>query len=51
MRCGGKYNIRFLANFLRHVTTKNYEYWFTNKKVIAKIKKGIVFFETQCIYK
>jgi len=37
-RCGGKYNIRFVANFLRHVTAKNYENWFRNKKVIAKIK-------------
>jgi len=39
VRCGAKYNIHFVANFLRHVTAKNYENWFTNKKVIAKIKR------------
>jgi len=43
IRCGGEYNIRFVANFLRHVTAKKYGNWFTNKKVIAKNKKGIVF--------
>ena len=36
-----KYNIRFVANWncLRHVTAKNSENWFTNKKVVAKIKR------------
>jgi len=29
----------FVANFLTHVIVKNYENWFTNKKVIAKIKR------------
>jgi len=38
IRCGGKYNIRFVSNFLTHVIVKNYEHWFTNKKVISKIK-------------
>jgi len=38
-RCGEKYNIYFVANFLMHVTAKNYENWFKNKKVIAKIKR------------
>ena len=43
IRCGGKYNTRFVANFLAHVIVKNYENWFTNKKVIANIKRGVVF--------
>jgi len=39
IRCGGKCNTLFVENFLMHVTTRNYENWSTNKKVIAKIKR------------
>jgi len=37
--------IRFVENYLKHVTAKNYENWFTNKKkVIAEIKRVPVLF-------
>jgi len=39
MRCGGKYNITFAANFFRHVTTKNSQNWFMDKKSYCKNKK------------
>jgi len=32
---------KFVANFLRHITAKNYENWFMNKKVIAKIERVV----------
>ena len=41
-------NTSFVANFLRHITAKNYKNWFTNKKVIAKIKMVQFLFEKQC---
>ena len=39
---GGKYSIHFVANFLRHVTTKNYENWFTDKKKLGYCKNKMV---------
>ena len=38
--------MHFVENFLRHVTAKNYENWFTNKKVITKIERVEFFWNT-----